>query len=187
MIRRVVCFMSISIACGLGCQREPAVQPDPIMARVVAPDRPTVEVRDLLDVMDLTVWKARVNQDEHHRVEKMSLCVRKRGMAPMTVGTVALGSDEPGSPASPGTVLIALQKLDGRQYKARLIYRGEQGERSARLVVEDPIPSDGPVVSEISSNADVGRTGVVVLVRSGAGSALDLTDSETAAIYLKNE
>jgi hypothetical protein len=181
---------NVSLLCFAGCSRPEEIVQTP---RADAPRQATqavqnerrhegVDVKDLMDLLRMTVWKDTVNEGARPPVKKVALCVRAKGTAPKVV----LGFDLPAEDAT-GTLLVSLQEWPERRFKATLVYRGAHGRSKATWgFVDDPITEGG---SMTEPGAYIGRVGIIGLRRTGfpiSNSEIE-THPEEAAIYLKNE
>ena len=138
---------------------------------------PRIGVADLLEALDMKMWKARVNDDAEQRITKVTLSLKKQG----SESNALLTHDIP--EAGPGTLLVYLQDLPTQRDKLGIIYHGDTGRSgSTSNVVDDPFTE--VVGMKGSPGAAIGRRGVTVL-RSSADS--DVSKPQTVAYFLKGE
>ncbi len=138
---------------------------------------PNIEVADLLEALDMKMWKATVNDDADQRITKVTLSVKKQDSDPKAVLTLDIPE------AEPGTLLVYLQDLPNQRDKLGIIYHADSGRSgSTSHVVDDPFTA--VIGMKQPSTAAIGRRGVTVL-RSTADS--DISKPKTVAYFLKGE
>jgi len=138
---------------------------------------PRIGVADLLEALDMKMWKARVNDDAEQRITKVTLSLKKQGSESKAVLTLDIPE------AGPGTLLVYLQDLPNQRDKLGIIYHGDTGRSGSTWnVVDDPFTE--VVGMKGSPEAAIGRRGVTVL-RSSADS--DISKPQTVAYFLKGE
>lgn len=138
---------------------------------------PNIELSDLLEALEMKMWKARVNDDADQRITKVTLSVKERGSDPIDALTLDIPE------AGPGTLLVYLQDLPNRRDKLGIIYHGDSGRSgSTSDLVDDPFAE--VVGMKQPSTAAIGRLGVTVL-RTSADS--DISKPNTVAYFLKGQ
>jgi len=102
----IVLFLVVHVS---GCQRQPdapttVAAKQPTDAAVVQQrDKKagsTIEIADVLDALQMNIWKTRVNEDGNERIRKVSLCIKPKGGDPKTVATFDLPDEGPGRTVS---------------------------------------------------------------------------------------
>jgi len=174
-----------------GCQRHPdasatahSQQPKDtdVVQQPDKKDASTFEIADLLDALQMNMWKARVNEDGKEPIRKVSLCIKPKGSDPKTVLTLDLADKRHG----PGTLLVFLQALGNRRNKVGIVYHGDNGRSgSTSNLVDDPFADFHGLTSE--GSVGIGRPGIIVLKSSALPGGSDITQQDSVAIYLNNE
>lgn len=174
---------------GCGCQRQPDA---PTSVReehstdkgpVQPPEKKvaaSIDITDLLDALQMNIWKARVHEDGSERIRRVALHVKPKGSNPTELLAVDLPDQQP------GTLLVWLQTAENSRYKVGIAYRGDNGRSgSTWKLMDDPFADVVGVKTE--SSAGIGRPGIIVLKSSGTRGGSDITQQDSVAIYLKNE
>ena len=198
-MKKVLCHLSVLLGvCILGCQQQ-----HPPLAAPVIPSKPaepadksdachdqTIEIADVLDALDLQVWKIRVNGPGDQPVSKISLCSKLKDGDPTTELSIKLNEKQQG----PATLVVTLRGgainpsgAMGRWYKAGLSYLGEDGRsyRSSNLIA-DPIVNSAENILPSSGRATA-KPGITLLRSSNPIGADFESHKDTMGIYLKFE
>ena len=106
MKRPCCCAIFVFVLYVPGCQRQedvptavPAQQPTDttIVRERDKKDASTIEITDVLDALQMNIWKARVNEDADKRVRRVSLSIKQKDRDSQTVLTLELPDEEPGT------------------------------------------------------------------------------------------
>ncbi len=143
--------------------------------------RSSLEITDVLDALQLNIWKDRVNDDGSERIRKVSLCIKPKEMDPKTVLALDLPDEEP------GTLLVFLQDVGDRRVKLGIVYHGDNGRGGSRWNVADDPFADVAGVAATTSVGGIARVGNIVLKSSGTPGGADIARRDSVAIFVKNE
>ena len=172
----------------------PAEEPEIVTDTVVQPKDDSVEpsskqfqseltAQDLVEVLGLTIWKARVNDHPETQVTSMKLFSKQAGQVPEQ--HMSLSFD------GPGTIRLSLKRVDGDRIAYSATFNADPATSEG---VQQPSSAiTGAFVDPIkthtrgtSTGANIGLPGKIILEDSGRGSAPAEEDSEedSQAIYL---
>ena len=142
-------------------------------------EQPDVETTDLLEALQMEMWRARVNEDANERISAVSLLVKTKGNEPTNVATIDLDD-------GPGTLLVFIQDAQDQRYRVGVIYRGDDGSSGSNWGFADD-PFAEVVGLSTASGAGVGRPGTIALISSGDPGGDDITQNDSAGFFLKND
>lgn len=106
-----------------GCQRhrEEVGSPPPVSVdREVEVLDSVVDVADVMDALQMRVWKVPFNRGANDRVDSVTLCIESAGAPPRDIHKTHLRNQ-------PGEVLICLQETANQKLKLQLMWRGNNG------------------------------------------------------------
>ncbi|QDU40645.1 hypothetical protein Mal4_50030 [Maioricimonas rarisocia] len=140
--------------------------------------RTQIELGDLLEALDMQMWKARVNDDPGAVIRSMKLELKQRDAGPKELMSIEVPDGEP------GTLLVYLQEQLGRKIKIGMVFTGDEGtgNRSSN-VIDNPFTD---VVVSGNTGANIGRPGTIVLRSTAGPGGDDVSRPESVAIYLEN-
>jgi hypothetical protein len=144
-----------------------------------------ITIADVLEALDMEIWKEKVNQPGGPPIKHVALCVKPARSEAREVMSIDIKD-----PAQPGTLLVFLQEGRWGEFRFRtgIVYHGEGGFGHSTLgVVDDPFKDPGV---RTGGGGSIAHPGVVVLRCNGSfmgtREAIETT-AEAAAIYVKSE
>lgn len=142
-----------------------------------------IGVEDLLDALQMEIWKADINNREQTRMKRVALCVKAAGKDHATAMEIEIAD-----PDVAAELIVYLQHVPGGRYRAGLVCRSTDGrERSTTGLLDDPFKDVMGVTTE--SGARIARTGIIILMSSNLPAEREEleTDESAVAIYLRVE
>jgi hypothetical protein len=138
---------------------------------------PSIDIVDLLEALNMQMWKARVNDAADQRIKIVTLSIKQQQSDPKTVLTLDIPD------GGPGTLLVYLQDLRNQRCKVGIVYHGDNSRSgSTSNIVDDPFTEVVGIWKHPS--AAIGRRGVTVL---RSNSNFDISNPETVAIFLNHQ
>jgi len=145
-----------------------------------------ITIADLLQALEMEIWKEKVNEPGKPLLKHVALCVKPAGSEAHEVMSIDIAN-----PSQPGTLLVFLQEGRWGEFglRAGIVYHGDDGRtHTTSGVVDDPFKEVAGL--QTSRGVSIASPGIAALRCNGSfiGRREDIeTTPEAAAIYVKNE
>ena len=186
-LTRHLCLFVLLLIFTIGCRPSSAPQSRaqtasvPAIATSSQPDDSSksesssqVTVSDILDILQLRVWKSALNDNDEEAISRALLFAKEQDSKPKLLTSIDLEGQ--------GTLLVSLQDMDDSRIKAGVTWNGADGHSMrSDVIVDDPCRD---AIGLSSSPAAIAHKGVRLLRSANATSSDIATNPKASGLYL---
>lgn len=158
-----------------GCQmrEEEVSSPQPMSGnQEVAVPGSAIDAADVMDALQMQVWKVPFNRSTNDRVDSVTLCIQAAGEPPRDILHSHLRNQA-------GEVLICLQETASHKLKLQLVWRGDSGNANTGTTeIDNPFGSEAGIVAATQQVS--GRPGESTIQSTG-------TNDSKVRLYVRKE